>query len=150
MTIRPIALLALAALLLPTVTHPQGPVAVPGTADVVPCEVPTCGSCYDAATCKALVAAIDAARPKQPDMRTLNKVTDPGTVIGSVSIRADDDGVTRWHVGVIGGPVLSSVEPSPAAQSRIRAEFAKKSTAPVVFDGGYGRYGRLGAARSVN
>jgi hypothetical protein len=134
MTIRPIALLA-AALLLPAITHAQA-VAVPGTADQETDPGTLSGSCHDAATCKALVAAMDAVRPKQPDMRVLSKETDPGTFISSVFIRKDDDGVIRWHVGVIGGPaLLTSIEPSPAAQSRIRAEFAKKSTAPVVFDG---------------
>jgi hypothetical protein len=134
MTIRPIALLTLAALLLPTVIHAQGPVAVPGTADGLRTDF---GCCDDPSTCIPPVRYRCLVMAHQPDVRVLSKETDPGTFIGSFFMRKDDDGVTRWHVGVIGGPALSmSVEPSPAAQSRIRAEFAKKSTAPVVFDGG--------------
>jgi hypothetical protein len=124
MTIRPIALLTLAALLLPTITHAQT-VAVPGTADVDP-------RCYDGpTTCAALIRSRSLAAG-QPDTPTLDKTADPGTAITQVGIQSDDDGVLRWHIGVTQGGC--GVEASPAAQARIRAAFAKKSTAPVVFE----------------
>jgi hypothetical protein len=70
MTIRPIALLTGILLLLPTITHAQGPVAVPGTATGLRTDF---GCCDDPSTCIPPVRYRCRVMAHQPDVRALDK-----------------------------------------------------------------------------